>query len=165
MVGVGIEYADLSFVKVDLGFAHAGTEDAFNAGGITVDNDLVRNVIGAVHKQHGFFFMGSFERGFDSRQAVFFTCRICAEIIYINVATILFGFIYFIVAGFRLFAFGRIMDMGSRSRSFFSSRLRRGNIFVVLVLCCIIVVIGKVGYFAGVVLCRQRTLADMGFIG
>ena len=68
----------------------------------------------------------------------------------------LFGFIYFIVVEFRLFAFGRIMDMGSRSRSFFSSRLRRGNIFVVLVLCCIIVVIGKVGYFVCVVLCPSK---------
>ena len=100
MVGVGIEYADLGFVKVDLGFAHAGTEDAFNAGGIIVDNDLVGNVVSTVHKQHGFFFMSCFERGFDSRQAVFFTCWICAEIIYINVTAILFGLIYFIVAGF-----------------------------------------------------------------
>ena len=165
MVGVGIEYADLGFVEVNLGFTHTRTEDAFNAGGIIVDNDLIRNVISTVHKQHGFFFVGGFECSFDGSQTVFFTCRIRTEIIYINVATILFGFIYFIVAGFRLFAFGRIMDMGSRSRSFFSSRLRRRNIFVVLVLCCIIIVIGKVGYFAGVVLCRQRTLADMGFIG
>ena len=44
--------------------------------------------------------------------------------------------------------------MGSRSRSFFSSRLRGRNAFVVLLTYCIIVVIRKVGYFV-----------CMGFIG